>query len=596
MKFDFKIWVSKALSFVRKFVLRSQVYDDPPMKLQFAEVRPPKRVYDIRKKYFTFSIKSKDDIYKYLFYFFILFLLFLMPLASKDAGISDQEWQLVEQVKKINNGTLVPADIPYAHTHGLLLDKITFQISQLFYPDDPFVIRHIVSSLFGWGVILSVGLLLLRLFTWRAAFFGVLFLFITPRFTCMAYSDLPNTAFAFAYTFSIYQIFRLYRELPILKRHRLGLLILGIVLACSIHFGGAILLSYLMLLLPLFYFINNPIRKFFTKDYLKNLVFTFLIGVAITLFTYFICWFLYPGNAFWSASPKLALAQMTLNCDNVLQLFDGNMIWSNQAPLNYLPKYLFITTPLVVLISFLLFFLTIKTVFKKMRVMSTLTLLIVTFHPILFFSQNDLNVGAGLSQFMFILPMLTLIATVGYESLLQKVDDRYTNIVIVGVGLFLSLMPLRNLLLNHPFSAVYFNEISGGVHNAYGKYELDPNRQTNQLACNRFLKNLKDETVRDFDSTKVVVCTNGNPACAHFFSKDTAFIELRFCDFGERHSQDWDYYISFPYQLSSYQLKSGLWTTDETIYRSIRMEKLPVVVYFKNPKRRMKNGELETEN
>ncbi len=585
MTLDFNVLWSKIVKIIRKLILRSQVYDDPPMELHFDQLRHKKLVYDIRKKYFTFSIKSKDDIYKYLFYLLILLLLFLLPYAaSRQTGISDCEWEQVKYIESIHAGDAHASDILYMRNHGMILDRITYAIARWFSPDAPYTVRHITSALFGWGTILVVGLFLLRLFSWRAAFFGALFLFLSPRFTGHAYSNLTDIPFAFAYTFSLYQFHRLFAELPILKRQRLILIILGIIFCCSIHVGGAVLLLYLLLLLPIFYFINNPIRKFLSKEYLKNFALTFVIGLSITFITYIICWLIYPENQFFTVSPSLALSQMTANRLPIRQLFEGQLIWSNQAPPHYLVKYLFITTPLVILICFTLFIFMIKTAVKKARLINIITIIFAFIYPILYFANHsNLNVYEGIAQYMFIYPLLVIIATSGFESLLQKVDDRYTNVVIVGASMFLSLLPFRNLLLNHPYSIIYFNEISGGIHNAYGQYELDPHRQTNRAACENFLKILKERTLREYnDDSKIVVCTNGNKACEQFFRNDTAYIDLRFCDFGQRHEQNWDYFISFPYKLSGYQLKNGLWLAEENTFDSVMLERMPIVVYFKN--------------
>ena len=584
MSFDFNIILSKVAAFVRKFVLRSQVYDDPPMHIHFDKLRQPKRVYDLRKRYFTFSIKNKDDLYKYLFYALMLFLIFILPYSSVRTGISDNEWQTVQYVSSMECGEAAPADIPFLRSHSLLIDRTVQAVAAWFCPNDPFAARHVASAVFGWGAIFVTGLLLLKLLTWRAAFFGALLLFVSPRFTGNAYCNLNASAFAFAYIFSIYQIYLLFREMPKLKRKRLVLIVAGIILACTAHVGGAVLILYLIILAPLFYFINNPIRKFPTKEYLLNFGGTFIIGILIALCVYLICWIIYPGNSFLSVSPTLALSQMTAGTPTVQQLFEGQLVWSNHAPTHYLVKYLFITTPLVIFICFCLFFCVIKTAVRKTNLINMLTIALTFLYPVIYFTQHNLNVAEGISQFLFIYPVLVVMAVVGLESLLQKIDDRYTNVVIVSAAIFLTLLPLRNLILNHPHSIIYFNEISGGVHNAYGKYELDPQRQTNRKACTEFLKIVKEKTLRELcnDDKKITVCTNGNAACAHFFRNDTSYIDLCFCDYGQRYEHNWDYFISFPYTLSGYQLKNGLWISDEDRFSTISLERMPIVVIFKN--------------
>ena len=63
------------------------------MEFRFVNIRRPKVRYDIKKHFLSFSIKSKDDGFKYAFFILILTLLFLMPYFSRNVGVSTREWQ-----------------------------------------------------------------------------------------------------------------------------------------------------------------------------------------------------------------------------------------------------------------------------------------------------------------------------------------------------------------------------------------------------------------------------------------------------------------------------------------------------------------------
>ena len=581
VKMNFRSLLSKIIDKIRTLILTSHVYNDSPMPIHFSKW-PKKKKYDIRKKYFTLSIKGKDDIYKYGFLLLILLFFFLLPYWSLNAGISDHEWQRAALAQQVANHEIVPAESSYLQNHGIWLDRMAYRLSMKLEAD-VFVVRHLMASFFGWGILVVLGFWLTRLLTWRAAFFGTLFLCLSPRFVGEATCNLCDIPFAFAYLFACYQLFRLGNDFPRLKIHRLVLLALGIALACSLHFGGGVLIPYLLLFPLLYYLLQNPVRKIFTKEYLKNLLFLFGVALGIGLIAGGIACMAYPGSSFWHISFSDSLRQMTENRDLFCQLFEKDLIWSNNVPRHYLTKYLFITTPFVILLAFSLFFIVFRTVIKKAKFYHLLFVFSIFFYPLFYIVRNPICVQEGISQFIFLYPALVLLATIGYEALLQKIDDRYTNFVLVGAVLFLAIMPLRHLALNTSFASIYFNEISGGIHNAYGRYELDPACHSNKVVCTHFLQEIRNNELRNFkDDEKIVVCTNGNQACEHFFERDTAFVELHFCDFDQRQNYAWDYFIVFPTKISSYQLKSGLWISENYNRRLILLEKKPIAACLKN--------------
>lgn len=565
---------------IRTIVLTSHVYNDAPMPIHFSKWHKKKK-YDIRKKYFTLSIKGKDDIYKYGSLLLVSLFLFLLPYWSLNAGISDHEWQRATLVQQIAHHETSPAESVYLQNHGIWLDQFAYYVA-VSLNADVFVVRHLMAALFGWGIVAILGMWMSRMLTWRASFFGMLLLGLSPRFLGEAMCNLIDIPFAFAYLFTCYQIFRMGNDFPRLKIHRLGLLVLGIALACSLHFGGGTLILYLLLFPLLYYLLQNPVRKFFTKEYLKNFLFIFGVELGIAFLACGIAWMAYPGGSFWHISLSDSLRQMTENRELFCQLFEEELIWSNNAPSHYLTKYLFISTPFVVLLAFSLFFIVFRTVLKKNKFYHVLFVFFIFFYPLSYILRHPLYIYEGISQFIFLYPAMVLLATVGYEALLQKIDDRYTNFVLVGAALFLTIMPLRHLCLNTAFEPIYFNEISGGIHNAYGRYELDPSGHSNKVICQHFLQEIKNRELRNFkDDEKIVVCTNGSKACEHFFEQDTAFVELHFCDFDKRQNYNWDYFIVFPNRISSYQLKSGLWISGNYDRHLILLEKKPIAVYLK---------------
>lgn len=564
----------------RNFFNAQHIFEAEVMKLRFDKFTTPKIRYDIRKKFFTLTIKTKDDIFKYLFFILMFTLLFLLPYFSIDIGISQREWHHVQSL----NNEYYDEHQDFSKTHPQAIDNWVSFVSHGFGGRiDDIALRHVISSLFGWGIIFIVGFFLVHLFSWRTAFMGSVFLAISPRFIGLIMGNLSDTAFAFAYLFFIFQLYLFIKELPLIKWKRLILIVLSILLATSIHVGGFLLIFYLLLFPILYFFITNPIRKFFSTLYFFNFIKLLILLFIISTIVY-VANALYLPEVYASSliNPFQALTLMTENTPLVTQLFEGKLITSSQAPSYYLIKYFFITTPFVILIGLTLFFIVLRTCCKKTSIFNTFLLFFALFYPLIFITKMKLNVYEDFSQHLFLYPFIILLSAAGVESLLLKINDKYTNPAIVGFLALLSLMPLRHILVNHPFETLYFNEISGGIPNAYGVYEIDVHQISGKVGAEEFVTYFNNDTNRNMASEKEwIICTDGGETIQRYFSAFAPKIKIISCQFDERYQYPWDYFISFAYQLPAYQLKHGLWPPMNSSY-TILIEGKPIVAFIKN--------------
>lgn len=596
----FKQILNSILGFLKYFSRREVVTGDDVMFIRFAKLRQPKLKYDIRKKIFTFSIQTKDDLFKYLYIFLMLFLAFYLPWRCVDVGISDMELQHHQYAAAYYNyhanndpGLL---SMKYFTFHGQFTDNLCYAASQWFHIDDPFALRHTVSSAFGWLTILTLGLFLVRLFSWRAAFFGALFLFLSPRFTGNALSNLTDTSFAFAITFSLYQIYIFCHELPVIKWKRLLFIVIGIAFANSIHIGGYFMVACLFVFAWTYFFTNNSFHKIKSQSYWAQFLFLTIVLLCVSVAIYLLDLIYMPLELQLPyIRPFKAIPYMLFDPHPTQQLFDNQMIWSNNTPPNYFIRFLFITIPFVVLIGFFLFWGFIRTIIKNIRPFNLFILLFSLVVPFLYIYKQGVNMYEDFAVYLFIYPMFVLLATSGYEGILRRVDDRYTNVVIVAVMFLLSLMPLRHIFFNHPLEDVYFNEISGSIQNAYGKYDLDYNFHYNKKVCEWLLQDIQNKQLRNYkDLDKVVIGTNGNKACQLFFEKDSAYIKLEFFPYDERDQHEWNYYINFAHSNSSEMIKSALWPPQES-YKIFTLEQKPLVAIIHNPLDTLVNDSLAVE-
>ncbi len=565
-----------------------ELFDDDVWKIRLSKKSQRDIKYTVQRKLFTFSLKSGDDIYKYLLMISMVAMLFVMLFMCRNVGISTRELEQDHYSELVYNHFHNIGDPnaykthPYSKTQAQLIDLIVYSACKTLHVEDAFVIRHTLSAIFGWLLILYLSILILKAFNWRAAFFTAFFLFISPRFFGYSLSNMVDVTFAFGFIFTITQMYYFCRELPVIRIFRGVKILIGMFIALATYNAGFVLLHFLTVFTLLNFFLYNPLKKIFSKEYLKALGLLCLMLVGTTLAVYiihFACtWYLDRSLVL----PRNAFELLTINYPmSGTQLFKGHIIGPDNFPRSYLPTYLFITTPTLILMGVLLFFIFFKTAVKSMKFYSIFIFLYSFLYCIHKVRFSYLSPDTIWAIYYFIYPLFMLISVSGIECTLRAVNDKYTNFVILGIIALLSLMPIRHTIFNRPVVSLYFNEISGGINNAYGKYELDSNDDANKTACLWMRKHIYKEVIsaRPEDSV-ITVATNGNAACALLFQHENDMINLQYVPFSKTDST-WDYYIDFCSNVPSTQLRNGTWPSDKTLYR-MYVDSKPIVAIYQN--------------
>ncbi|MEG1556417.1 MAG: hypothetical protein RR356_06810 [Bacteroidales bacterium] len=572
------------------------IFKNEVMNLHFQKTSGKKLHYTIHQPDLTFSLKSKDDIYKYLYATLMMAFLLIMPFMSIKVGISDREITQNNYSEAIyndlQNGDISYRNIAPLNSQGQSADILIYSIGTKFGCQDIFLLKHIVSSVLGWFIILAVSFFAFKLFCWRAAFFSALFLFISPRFLYFSFGNITDITFTLAFIICLFQFYLFCKELPLIKWKRCLFITLSMIVATTNSSAGFILIGFLFLFSIIYFLLNNPIKQFFSKSYISNLSLLLVILICITIVVYVVNK-IYLGNIVSKDLPTPGQAILLFNHFEIPrpQTFEGEIISQDHFPSYMLIKYLFITTPFVCLIGFFLFFFYFRTVLKKLKPFVVFLLLFSFFYLISKFSEIYLNADILWSIIYTLYPLFILLSVSGLEAILRKVNDRYTNAVIIGITFLLTFMPIRHSILNRPLSFIYFNEISGGIYNAYWKYELDATQQVNKKASQWLINYALNHDIRNHtESDSILIATNGTSACSYFFKKENQFMSLKYGDYEERYTYDWDYYISYATEIPPYQLKNGIWPPLETFY-TINIENKPMVAFIRNKEKRV--SELE---
>lgn len=574
-------------NFVDKLLYYDNLFDDNVWKIRFSKDNKKKLKYKIDKSQFSLSLKTSDDLFKYLWAILLVAALVWMLVLNRQIGISDREVAQNEYSELLYNHFHHIGDVnaykshPYAHTQAQIIDLLVYSLSKTLHFDDIYAFRHTLSAIFGWLLIAYLSFILLKAFSWRAAFFTVFFLVISPRFFGYSLSNLVDVTFAFFFIYSIMQMYYFSRELPIIRVSRLIRIAIGILLTLSVHNSGSSLLQLFMVFTLLNFFLYNPIKKIFTIEYAKalGLVAAAIVAMWITVaIVHSACTFFLETSLI---VPNKAFASLVTNIPfDQNQIFEGHFIGPDNFPTRYLTKYLYITTPTVVLICFLLFFVFFGNATKTLKPFS----IFIFIYTFLFccnrVKTHYMNPDTLWAILYCIYPLFMLIAVSGLECTLRHIHDRYTNPVILGLLAILSFMPIRHILFNSPYISLYFNEVSGGIHNAYAKYALDSNFEANRTA-NEWVKTYatQHDIGQHYTTRPIVIATNGNRACSLFYQNDSDF-KLVFKDY-DRLDSTWDYYVAYCNQIPVTQLRNGTWPPDTALHQLL-FEQKPMVAFYRN--------------
>ncbi len=567
-----------------KLTYSQDLFDDEIWKIRFSKSHQQRQKYTVDRGLFNLSLRNSDDVFKYMLWISLVVMLAAMIYMSRYVGVSTREIEQNNYSELVYNHIHHTDDAntykthPFASTQAQYVDLILYSIGKAIHVQNIFLLKHLVSSIFGWLLIVYLSILILRAFSWRAAFFTAFFLFISPRFIGYSVCNVVDVTFAFGFVFTITQIYYFCRELPVVRIYRLVKIILGTLLALSTYNAGFVLLNFFNIFVILNFILYNPLKHFYKKEYLKQLGILCLMLLGFALLVYIIHALATPFLVKSTAAPKNAFEMLTLNYPTAQnQLFEGHVIGPDNFPKYYLSKYLFITIPTIILVGFILFFVFFKTAVKSLKPYSIFIILYPFFYCIHKVRFNYLNPDTMWAIYYCIYPLFMLIAVSGVECALRSISDKYTNFIVYCLIGLLSALPIRHIIFNQPLTSLYFNEISGGIPNAYAKYEMNIPNEANKLAFGWMKKHLyKTEIGHHAVDEQYVIATNVSVA---YFPKDTGFIVIS----KPYSSADttWDFYMAFCQDVPAAQLRNGTWPADSVLH-TIRIDSKPIVAFYRN--------------
>jgi len=452
-----------------------------------------------------------------------------------------------------------------------LFGIITTALSQLFPTIDEIRIRHLLIAFTGFIAILYAGKTARFLYGNMAAIATIWMLFLSPRFFGASMNDSKDIPFAMGMIISTYYLLRLaLMETAEVKPRLFAGLGMGLFLALGIRINGMVFCGIYSLMA--YVYLIFRFRKSSTGLLLRSGV--WFIGTGLVAFAAAI--FFLPNV--WSNIPLMTLRALhTFSTYKVAitMLFMGTDIPTEAAPWQYLPVWVGITTPIIVLALFL--YGSISSLFQ--RNFGMIFLFFTVIFPWISIVIAHSPVYDAWRQFYFIYPPMVVLGGVTAAILIEKSRNGFLRMAMVTC-LILCMMPgFVWSLRNHPLENVYFNELIGGVDGAYGHFETDYYGEATELACRKLLH---QPVFNQSGHDSVFVLDNIPNQVIHYIKAYDPKVSLRHNAYESRDSMHWDFGIFYTRGLDSL-LKRKDWPP-AGIIDSVMADHTMIMAIVKNPK------------
>lgn len=442
-----------------------------------------------------------------------------------------------------------------------------------------FTVRQIWNIFFGVLTIFFCALLAGRIGGFIPGVLVFAALILSPRFMGHSIINPKDIPFAAGYTITLYYLYQLLSQMPSPNRSTYIGLIVGIGMSVGIRInGGFLLIGYLGLAMASYYLIKYGLSTvaFKTKNlilYTKAFLISSLGGLVLGLF-------------FWPYGLENPIRHIPesmkafANFQTLIKvLFKGEMVWSNDVPLEYLSNWMLYTIPIFILAGFVASLIFIKNLFRKYNPIGLVMVQFAFLFPLVYVLIQNSALYDGWRHFTFTYPSLVILSILSLITLTDLIKSKKP--VLYGIIALLAITALDPLLFsirNPSFLYTYFNPINGGVKKAYGNFELD----YWGTSVKKAVKWMEEEGIISPDmQDSVVIASNFSHALNVYLRKKYDKVSLKYQRYRNRNDAQYDYAIWVNRFIDGSYLRNGHWPTSKTIHQIQLNGKIPIAIIEK---------------
>ncbi len=399
---------------------------------------------------------------KHTFAFFAITVYAVIGLlVYQDYGISwDEEYQH-SYGKAVYGHVLGGGTELHAHNsryHGPVFQFALYSAERMVGLEDPkqvFALRHLLTFLFSVvGCWFFYRLLLMLRYGPHWAAVGMLFLICSPRIFAHSFFNSKDAVFMYAFIISMYSMLRLLRR-PDWRTAMWHGIICGLLVDIRILGVFAPMITMLLLVWQ-----SVSDGQGLKRCIIPLSMFGFVLPVTIYMF-----WPTLWHDPVWELGH--ALQKMSAYPWDDPVLFEGSFSLPQELPWHYLPKWILITTPVIISLSVAvgsLIWLTDHRVAARLKAIPFLWV----FLPFALILWKGATLYDGWRHVFFIYPALLVLAVSGAERLFA---GRARPEWLRWIPVALLSVPVLFMVRNHPHQQVYFNPLA--IRNAGQNYEMD---------------------------------------------------------------------------------------------------------------------------
>jgi Dolichyl-phosphate-mannose-protein mannosyltransferase len=413
------------------------------------------------------------------------------------------------------------------YNYGAAFDMIAAALNK-FSPLGVYETRHLLNGFVGLVGLLGCWKLGRTLGGARAGFIALLFLLLTPNYYGQMFNNPKDIPFAVGGVWATYYMVRILPSLPRPSWRLLVKMGLAIGLALGVRVGGLLFLCYLGLLLGLSAAWQGMAARRLSRLITTGLTSLWRVllpvaGVAFAVMLVFWPW----AQRDPIDHPLRALAFFSHETFPFNTLFDGRFVPAGDLPWEYLPTYILLALPELVLVllaaaaAFAAVGLMRRHTWARRETVLGLFLLGFTIvFPVAYAIAIKAVLFDGMRHFIFVLPPIAVAAALVADRALTRLSALRCRAPIYAALSLYGAAHVGTMVMLHPDQYVYYNAFVGGVDGAQRKFKLDYWANSYAEAVHGLEDYLRHQYGAYFEEREFTVAVCGPPISARYYFPD----------------------------------------------------------------------------
>jgi hypothetical protein len=388
---------------------------------------------------------------------------------SNDEGLQHRYGELIVDYYRSGMTDRSVFEYKNLYLYGGLFDTIAVLLGRII-PADVFAIRHVMCAITGIGGLAAVWATGRLVAGPRAGLLALAALAVCGPWFGSMFNHTKDIPFAAAMMGATYFLIRASRDLP---RPRLtDLALFGLLLGAALgqRALGLLLVFYVPIAIALY--VPAPVTVSTTTRFVFRSLLLFVPALALGYLIMLAAWPWAALNLFNPVRGLFAFAQFQYPIETLLA---GQTFLMAEVPRWYIPAYLAIKLPLIVLFGAGIAMLAAAAAFRQQRSREIAFVAFTAAFPVACQVITHGPSFSGLRHFLFVLPPIAVLAGIGFDATLAWLEARRKAFAIAAAtAVTLALAwPASQLVRLHPFESLYFNELVGGLNGASTRYDTD---------------------------------------------------------------------------------------------------------------------------